>query len=157
MNFTELAAVAGACAAKPLFLFGAVLVFAGLAFKIAAFPFQIWTPDVYQGAPTPVTAFLAVGSKAAGIVLLLRVLFVALPPGRRELAEPPRHHLGDHHPLRQPLRHPAAEREAPDGLFEHRPGRLSAPRRRRAQRPGPVGGALLPRRLPLRRARLSSR
>jgi len=80
MNFTELAAVAGACAAKPLFLFGAVLVFAGLAFKIAAFPFQIWTPDVYQGAPTPVTAFLAVGSKAAGIVLLLRVLFVALPP-----------------------------------------------------------------------------
>jgi len=43
------------------------------------FPFQIWAPDVYQGAPTPTTAFLAVGSKAAGFVLLLRVLFTAVP------------------------------------------------------------------------------
>jgi len=43
----------------------------GLGFKITAFPFQIWAPDVYQGAPTPVTAFLAVGSKAAGFALLL--------------------------------------------------------------------------------------
>ena len=51
----------------------------GLGFKIAAFPFQIWAPDVYQGAPTPVTAFLAVGSKAAGFALLLRVLFIAVP------------------------------------------------------------------------------
>jgi NADH-quinone oxidoreductase subunit N len=50
-----------------------------LGFKIAAFPFQIWAPDVYQGAPTPTTAFLAVGSKAAGFVLLLRVLFTAVP------------------------------------------------------------------------------
>jgi len=51
----------------------------GLGFKIAAFPFQIWAPDVYQGAPTPTTAFLAIGSKAAGFVLLLRVLFKAVP------------------------------------------------------------------------------
>jgi NADH-quinone oxidoreductase subunit N len=51
----------------------------GLGFKIAAFPFQIWAPDVYQGAPTPTTAFLAIGSKAAGFVLLLRVLFTAVP------------------------------------------------------------------------------
>jgi len=54
-------------------------VMVGLGFKIAAFPFQIWAPDVYQGAPTPTTAFLAVGSKAAGFVLLLRVLFTAVP------------------------------------------------------------------------------
>jgi NADH-quinone oxidoreductase subunit N len=54
-------------------------VLAGLGFKIAAFPFQIWAPDVYQGAPTPTTAFLAVGSKAAGFVLLLRLLFTAVP------------------------------------------------------------------------------
>jgi NADH-quinone oxidoreductase subunit N len=46
-------------------------VLAGVAFKIGAFPFQIWIPDVYQGAPTPVTAFLAVGSKAAGFAVLL--------------------------------------------------------------------------------------
>jgi NADH-quinone oxidoreductase subunit N len=50
---------------------GIVLVLVGVAFKIGAFPFQIWVPDVYQGAPTPVTAFLAVGSKAAGFAVLL--------------------------------------------------------------------------------------
>ena len=50
---------------------GIVLVLSGVAFKIGAFPFQIWVPDVYQGAPTPVTAFLAVGSKAAGFAVLL--------------------------------------------------------------------------------------
>ena len=58
---------------------GLLLVMVGLGFKIAAFPFQIWAPDVYQGAPSPTTAFLAVGSKAAGFVLLLRVLFIAVP------------------------------------------------------------------------------
>lgn len=50
---------------------GIVLVLSGIAFKIGAFPFQIWIPDVYQGAPTPVTAFLAVSSKAAGFAMLL--------------------------------------------------------------------------------------
>jgi NADH-quinone oxidoreductase subunit N len=62
-------------------LFGAVLVLVGLGFKIAAVPFQIWVPDVYQGAPTPVTAYLSVGSKAVGFVVLLRVLqpFMMLP------------------------------------------------------------------------------
>jgi NADH-quinone oxidoreductase subunit N len=50
---------------------GIVLVLAGVAFKIGAVPFQIWIPDVYQGAPTPVTAFLAVASKAAGFAVLL--------------------------------------------------------------------------------------
>jgi NADH-quinone oxidoreductase subunit N len=50
---------------------GVVLVLSGIAFKIGAFPFQIWVPDVYQGAPTPVTAFLAVASKAAGFAVLL--------------------------------------------------------------------------------------
>jgi NADH-quinone oxidoreductase subunit N len=62
-------------------LFGMVLILVALGFKIAAVPFQIWVPDVYQGAPTPVTAFLSVGSKAAGFVVLLRVLqpFLMLP------------------------------------------------------------------------------
>jgi NADH-quinone oxidoreductase subunit N len=65
--------------------FGAVLVLVGLGFKIAAVPFQIWVPDVYQGAPTPITAFLSVGSKAAGFVVLLRVLqpFLMLPNMQR--------------------------------------------------------------------------
>jgi NADH-quinone oxidoreductase subunit N len=68
-------------------LFGMVLVLIALGFKIAAVPFQIWVPDVYQGAPTPVTAFLSVGSKAAGFVVLLRVLqpFLILPQMQRVL------------------------------------------------------------------------
>ena len=64
-------------------LFGMVLVLVALGFKIAAVPFQIWVPDVYQGAPTPVTAFLSVGSKAAGFVVLLRVLAAVLHACRR--------------------------------------------------------------------------
>ncbi len=60
-------------------LFGLVLVLVGLGFKIAAIPFHIWVPDVYQGAPTPVTAFLSVGSKAAGFVLIVRVLTLVVP------------------------------------------------------------------------------
>ena len=57
-----------------------VLVLVGFGFKISLVPFHQWTPDVYEGAPTPVTAFLSVGSKAAGFAALLRVLYVALPP-----------------------------------------------------------------------------
>ena len=62
-------------------LFGGVLVIIALGFKIAAVPFHIWVADVYQGAPTPVTAYLSVGSKAAGFIVLLRVLdpFLILP------------------------------------------------------------------------------
>jgi NADH-quinone oxidoreductase subunit N len=66
-------------------LLGMVFVLVALGFKIAAVPFQIWVPDVYQGAPTPVTAYLSVGSKAAGFVVLLRVLlpFLTLPQTQR--------------------------------------------------------------------------
>ena len=62
-------------------LFGIMLVLVGLGFKVAAAPFQIWVPDVYQGAPTPITAFLSVGSKAAGFIVLVRVVqtFIHLP------------------------------------------------------------------------------
>ncbi len=55
-------------------LFGIALVLVGLGFKMGAFPMQVWIPDVYQGAPTPVTAFLSVGSKAAGFILTIRFL-----------------------------------------------------------------------------------
>jgi NADH-quinone oxidoreductase subunit N len=66
-------------------LLGMAFVLVALGFKIAAVPFQIWVPDVYQGAPTPVTAYLSVGSKAAGFVVLLRVLlpFLTLPQTQR--------------------------------------------------------------------------
>lgn len=59
---------------------GVILVLCGIAFKIGAFPFQIWIPDVYQGAPTPVAAFLAIASKAAGFGLLLRLVTFVFPP-----------------------------------------------------------------------------
>jgi NADH-quinone oxidoreductase subunit N len=71
MRYQRLAAFLAANPHDFLASIGIVLVLAGVAFKIGAFPFQIWIPDVYQGAPTPVTAFLAVSSKAAGFVVLL--------------------------------------------------------------------------------------
>jgi NADH-quinone oxidoreductase subunit N len=66
---------------QPGLLFGALLVLVGLGFKIAAAPFQFWVADVYQGAPTPITAFLSVGSKSVGFIVLLRVVlaFQTLP------------------------------------------------------------------------------
>jgi NADH-quinone oxidoreductase subunit N len=79
LSFQELGRIAGQFQDNKIFLFGLLLILVGLGFKIGAFPFQIWVPDVYQGAPVPTTAFLAVGSKAAGFALLLRVLFTAVP------------------------------------------------------------------------------
>lgn len=58
---------------------GLVLLLTGFAFKITAFPFHWWVPDVYTGAPTPVTAFLSVGSKFAGFALALRIIITGLP------------------------------------------------------------------------------
>ncbi len=63
--------------ASPALLLGMVLLIAGFGFKIAAVPFQMWVPDVYEGAPTPITAYLSVASKSAGFALVLRVFFSA--------------------------------------------------------------------------------
>lgn len=71
MHYADLAKFLSANPHNFLANLGIILVLSGVAFKIAAFPFQIWVPDVYQGAPTPVTAFLAVASKAAGFAVLL--------------------------------------------------------------------------------------
>ncbi len=65
---------------SPALLMGIVLLVAGFGFKIAAVPFQMWVPDVYEGAPTPVTAYLSVASKAAGFAVILRVFYEALGP-----------------------------------------------------------------------------
>lgn len=74
MNFVDLGRVIARSTYNPLAAAGAALVLCGVAFKIGAVPFQIWIPDVYQGAPTPTTAFLAVGSKAAGFLVLLNLV-----------------------------------------------------------------------------------
>ncbi len=80
--------IGGAYAAAPLtgdaksigLLFGLVFVFAGIAFKISAVPFHMWTPDVYEGAPTPVTAFFASAPKVAAMGLAVRVAIEAMGP-----------------------------------------------------------------------------
>lgn len=60
-------------------LIGTALILVGLGFKVAVVPFHMWTPDVYEGAPTPVTAFMSVAAKIGGFASLLRVMVVALP------------------------------------------------------------------------------
>jgi NADH-quinone oxidoreductase subunit N len=68
--------ISGVSAAPGLML-GLVLLIVGFGFKIAAFPFQMWVPDVYEGAPTPVTAYLSVASKAAGFAIILRIFYTS--------------------------------------------------------------------------------
>ena len=63
----------------PRLILAVILVVAGVGFKIAAVPFHMWAPDVYEGAPTPITAFLSVGSKAASFAMLIRIFVEGLP------------------------------------------------------------------------------
>jgi len=86
LNFSALSDFLAANPGNFLASVGIVFVISGVAFKIGAVPFQIWIPDVYQGAPTPVTAFLAVGSKAAGFAVLM--IFAQVFVAYRGLVEP---------------------------------------------------------------------
>jgi len=79
-NFTGIAAAFARGAPSLGLLFGLVFLLAGLAFKISAVPFHMWTPDVYEGAPTPVTAFFASAPKVAAVLLSTRVCLDALAP-----------------------------------------------------------------------------
>lgn len=80
LDFVGIVATVKAGSANPvLFLIGASLLLVGFGFKVAAVPFQMWTPDVYQGAPTPVTAFMSVAVKAAGFAAMMRVFLVLFP------------------------------------------------------------------------------
>ena len=69
----------GQIISEPLMIMGVVLLIIGFSFKVAAVPFHMWAPDVYQGAPTPVTAFMAVGPKAASLAAFYRVMTEAMP------------------------------------------------------------------------------
>jgi len=64
---------------SPLFVIGLIIMLVGFGFKIALVPFHMWAPDAYEGAPTPVTAFLSVASKSAGVAVLVRTLLALLP------------------------------------------------------------------------------
>jgi NADH-quinone oxidoreductase subunit N len=79
-KIAELAASPGGIEANGGLVLAIILLIVGLGFKIAAVPFHMWTPDAYQGAPTPITAFLSVGPKAAGFAATVRVMTEALGP-----------------------------------------------------------------------------
>src|SRR3954462_4899523 len=80
MNFTGIAAAFGRGAPSLGLLFGLVFLLAGLAFKASVVPFHMWTPDVYEGAPTPGTAFFASAPKVAAVLLSTRLCIEALGP-----------------------------------------------------------------------------
>lgn len=78
-NLTEIAATLQATEPSGLAYMSAAMILIALCFKVAVAPFHIWTPDVYEGAPTPVTGFMSVGPKAAGFAVLFRVFITAFP------------------------------------------------------------------------------
>ena len=78
-NLRVMATSFEAMSGDPRLVLAVILVVAGVGFKIAAVPFHMWAPDVYEGAPTPITAFLSVGSKAASFAMLIRIFVEGLP------------------------------------------------------------------------------
>src|SRR6478672_2105836 len=81
-NLRTMATVFSGQEQDPRLVLAVILVVAGVGFKIAAVPFHMWAPDVYEGAPTPITAFLSVGSKAASFAMLIRIFVEGLPSMR---------------------------------------------------------------------------
>lgn len=81
------AAVGGSFGEEPVAVIGIVFVIIGFAFKVSAVPFHHWAPDTYEGAPTPITAFLSVASKSAGFVALLQLIFIGFL-GRADVVRP---------------------------------------------------------------------
>src|SRR5207245_6806719 len=82
---TNISIISGKLQAGPVEVLAYVavaLMFVGLGFKVAAAPFHIWTPDVYEGAPAPIVGFMSTAPKAAAFAVLLRILFEANAPGR---------------------------------------------------------------------------
>lgn len=78
LNLMNISASISTLIANDALMFGVMLLGAGLCFKIAAVPFHVWTPDVYEGAPTPITAFLSTASKAAAFAIFARIFYLGL-------------------------------------------------------------------------------
>lgn len=79
VSFAAIAAVSADLAGEPAMIMAVLFLIVGFGFKVSAVPFHFWAPDTYQGAPTPVTAYLSVNSKVAGFIAMLIVLYIALP------------------------------------------------------------------------------
>ncbi len=119
-------------------IFAAFLIAVGLAFKVSAAPFHMWTPDVYQGAPTPIAAFFSVGPKVAGFSVLMVRLRHGVRRGQWRVGPAVHRARHSHHAGGQPLRPGADQREADAGLLVYRACRLPA---HRPGRPGLDGRA----------------
>ena len=130
-----------------LLVAGLAMIIAGLAFKASAAPFHMWTPDVYEGAPTPVTAFMSAATKTAALVVMLRVLVTAFPGDAHDLDGRGRRDRRLLARDRQP-RGARAERRQTDARVLLRLTRgLHADRDRRGLEPRRTRAALLPRSL----------
>src|SRR5690606_21176779 len=79
VGFAEIAAASGDFLGDPAMIVAVLFMLAGFGFKVSAVPFHFWAPDTYEGAPTPVTAYLSVNSKIAGFIAMLIVLYLAIP------------------------------------------------------------------------------
>lgn len=79
VTFAGLASATAGMAGEPLMVMAVLFIIVGFGFKVSAVPFHFWAPDTYEGAPTPITAYLSVNSKAAGFVGMLLVMYLALP------------------------------------------------------------------------------
>ncbi len=82
LGFADIATASRPLGQDPLLLIGLAMVIAGFGFKASAAPFHMWTPDVYEGSPTPVTAFMSAATKTAALAVTLRVLLTAFPEQR---------------------------------------------------------------------------
>ena len=119
---------------SPLLVAGIALMLVGFGFKVATVPFHMWAPDVYDGAPSPITAYMAATVKAAAFVAFVRVWLEAFPASFTTWL-PAVSGLADRHDgHRQRDRPRAEESQAPARVLEHRPRRLSARRARRRAR-----------------------
>ena len=137
--FTEISVALSGPESTAFITVGILFVLFGFAFKVSAVPFHTWAPDTYEGAPTPITAFLSVGSKTAGFVALLQLVFVAFV-GRTDVdtaavLDPVR----PDHDGRQPDRAAPDEHRAHAGLLGCGPGGIHAGRLGRGRRFGPAG------------------
>ena len=129
IGFAEIAARPAGRRRRSLGLvFGLVFVLAGIAFKISAVPFHMWTPDVYEGAPTPVTAFFAAAPKVAAMAILVRIVAEAFQPIIADWQQIIVFISIASMAARRLRRHRPDEHQAPDGLFLDRPHGLCAGR-----------------------------
>ena len=140
----------GRAACRRRSILGLGFMTTGVAFKIAAVPFHYWTPDAYQGSPTPVTGYLSVGPKVGAFALILRLFVEALGPLRTDwlpVVDRPR---GPDDDAGQPRRADPEQRQADARVLVDRPYRVHARRARGVRRgrdPGPAGPPVLRRRV----------